>query len=95
MKNFRNIVNNKKSATAAKPLTKEQRQKKIIRRMWQIFGCFMGLIVLFFIFIYNGIVGYMPDVEELKNPADKVASIISTADGEEMGRFYRNTGNRV
>ena len=95
MKNFRNIVNNKKSAAASKPLTKEQRQKKIIRRMWQIFGCFMGLIALFFIFIYNGIVGYMPDVEELKNPADKFASIIYTADGEEMGRFYRNTGNRV
>ena len=37
----------------------------------------------------------MPNVEELKNPDDKFASVIYTADGEEMGRFFRNTGNRV
>ena len=55
----------------------------------------MLLIFLFFVLIYNGIIGYMPDVEELKNPADKFASVIYTADGEEMGRFFRNTGNRV
>ncbi len=37
----------------------------------------------------------MPPVEELKNPTDKFATVIYSADGKEMGRFFRNTGNRV
>ncbi len=45
--------------------------------------------------VYNGVIGYMPPIEELKNPQDKFASIIYTADGEELGRYFRNTGNRV
>ena len=49
----------------------------------------------FFFLIYNGVIGYMPPVEELKNPQDKFASVIYTADGKEMGRYFRNTGNRV
>lgn len=55
----------------------------------------MAVIFIYLILIYNGIIGYMPPVEELKNPADKFASIIYSADGKEMGRFFRNTGNRV
>lgn len=91
-----NKDNNKAKTKKAKPFqTKEERQKRILRRLWWAFGCFMALIFLFFVLVYNGIIGYMPDVEELKNPADKFASIIYSADGEEMGRFYRNTGNRV
>ncbi len=88
--------NNKAKARNAKPLqTKKECQKHILRCLWWAFGGFMAFIFLFFVLVYNGIIGYMPDVEELKNPADKFASIIYTADGEEMGRFYRNTGNRV
>ena len=48
-----------------------------------------------FILAYNGVIGYMPPVEELRNPQDKYASIIYTADGKEMGRYFRNSGNRV
>ncbi|MCM1292631.1 MAG: transglycosylase domain-containing protein [Bacteroides sp.] len=87
---------NKTKTPKQKPvLTKEQRQRRTLRRLWICFGGFVGAILLFFILVYNGVIGYMPDVEELKNPADKFASIIYSADGEEMGRFYRNTGNRV
>lgn len=71
------------------------KRSRIIRLMWGAFGGFMLLIFFFFILIYNGVIGYMPDVEELKNPADRFASVIYSADGEEMGRFFRNTGNRV
>lgn len=71
------------------------KRSRIIRLMWGAFGGFMLLIFFFFVLIYNGVIGYMPDVEELKNPADRFASVIYTADGEEMGRFFRNTGNRV
>ena len=37
----------------------------------------------------------MPPIEELKNPQDKFATVIYTSDGKEMGRYFRNTGNRV
>lgn len=37
----------------------------------------------------------MPPVEELRNPQDKFATVIYTADGQEMGRYFRNSGNRV
>ena len=74
---------------------KQSKGRNIVKLMWCAAGGFMLLIFLFFVLIYNGIIGYMPDVEELKNPADKFASVIYTADGEEMGRFFRNTGNRV
>ncbi len=63
--------------------------------MWMIFGIGFTVVILLLTLIYNGIIGYMPDVEELKNPTDKFASVIYTSDGKEMGRFYRNTGNRV
>ena len=45
--------------------------------------------------VYNGVIGYMPPIEELKNPQDKFATVIYTSDGKEMGRYFRNTGNRV
>ena len=94
-KNKFSFFSRKKTAAPKPELTKEQRRSRTIRRLWIIFASFIGVIFLFFLLIYNGVIGYMPDVEELKNPADRFASIIYSADGEEMGRFYRNTGNRV
>ncbi len=83
----------------SEPLSPErarfQHNLKIVRMMWRIFGIMVGVVLLFFILIYNGIIGYMPEVEELKNPHDQFASVIYTADGEEMGRFFKDTGNRL
>lgn len=80
-------------------LTDDQRRRarslKIVKWMWIIYGSLLGLILLFFILVYNGIIGYMPPVEELKNPKDRFASVIYSADGVEMGRLFASTGNRV
>ncbi|MDE5734471.1 MAG: transglycosylase domain-containing protein, partial [Duncaniella sp.] len=52
--------------------------------------------VFFFLFlVYNGVIGYMPPVEELKNPTDRFASVLYSADGKEIGRYFYGTGNRV
>lgn len=68
----------------------------ILSTMWIVFVCLVGAAGVFFIMIYNGLIGYMPEVEELKNPKDKFASVLYTADGEEMGRYYDpKAGNRV
>ncbi len=75
------------------------RTKKIVRWMWITF---ISLVVLGFtslILIYNGafngFFGNMPPIEDLKNPKDNFASVIYSADGEELGRYFQNTGNRV
>ena len=71
------------------------RTKKIIRWLWYGFAGFFVFLFLFFLLIYNGWIGYMPPIEELKNPQDKFATVVYSSDGEELGRYFRNTGNRV
>ncbi|MCM1021794.1 MAG: transglycosylase domain-containing protein [Muribaculum sp.] len=63
--------------------------------MWIALASIFGFTFLFLFLIYNGIIGYMPDIEELKNPKDKFASVVYSADGQELGRFFSGTGNRV
>ncbi|MBQ2485390.1 MAG: transglycosylase domain-containing protein, partial [Muribaculaceae bacterium] len=63
--------------------------------MWWTFGGLVLLALVLFLLIYNGVIGYMPPIDNLKNPTDKFASTIFSADGEEMGRYYRSKGNRV
>ncbi len=70
-------------------------KKRIIKWLWISFFTGIVLIFLLFILIYNGLIGYMPPVEELKNPHDRFATVVYSADGEELGRYFRNTGNRV
>lgn len=71
------------------------KQKTILKTLWIVFGAGAAFIIVFFILVYNGVIGYMPPVEELKNPNDRFASVIYSADGTELGRYFRNTGNRV
>lgn len=82
--------NNNSNANARK-----SRSRRIVRTMWLTFGIITGLVILFLALIYIGAIGYMPPVEQLKNPQDKFATVIYSADGQEMGRYFRNTGNRV
>ena len=63
--------------------------------MWKCTGIVVAVVALLFILIYNGIIGYMPPVEELKNPTDKFATIIYSSDGVELGRFYQSKSNRA
>ncbi len=66
-----------------------------IQVLWGVFGAVVVGVTLLLVLIYNGVIGYMPDVESLKNPTDKFASVIYSADGQELGRYFRPTGNRV
>ncbi|MDE7397318.1 MAG: penicillin-binding protein [Muribaculum sp.] len=72
-----------------------ERTKKIIKAMWWTFVAAVFFIAFFLFLIYNGVIGYMPPIEELKNPSDRFASVIYSADGQELGRYFNNTGNRV
>ncbi|MDE6437237.1 MAG: penicillin-binding protein [Muribaculaceae bacterium] len=83
--------NSNKTTTAPRP----RWVKCVILWMWILFFAFVIFVGGFFVLVYNGVVGYMPPIEELKNPQDKFATVIYTSDGQEMGRYFRNTGNRV
>ncbi len=72
-----------------------KRNNLIIRALWSAFALGFMLLIILFALIYNGFIGYMPPIEELRNPTDKYASVIYSADGEELGRYFRGTGNRV
>lgn len=76
--------------------TKQDKKMRIVKWMWTIFVG-MGLVGTFvLLLIYNGVIGYMPPIEELKNPHDKFASIVYASDGTtELGRYYMGMGNRV
>ncbi len=78
-------------------MNKNQSQRRsaiAVKAIWWGVGGFFALVALLFVLIYNGVIGYMPPVEDLKNPIEKFASTIYTADGKEMGKFYRSKGNR-
>ena len=76
--------------------TRDIRNRKTVRILW---GSFLGLgliIALFMLLIYNGVIGYMPPIEELEDPHDKLASVIVAGDGTtELGRYFAGKGNRV
>ena len=73
---------------------KEARNRKIVKWMWRCLALFfIGVLGIFFL-IYNGIIGYMPPVAELRNPTDNFASSMYTADGVEMGKIFQSKGNR-
>lgn len=85
---------------ADKPLTSAERRRRrssrIVKYMWAIFLGFGLLIGIFLLLIYNGVIGYMPPIEELEDPHDKLASVVYASDGTtEMGRYFNGAGNRV
>ncbi len=63
--------------------------------MWAVFGIAIATVFIVLLLIYNGTIGYMPAIEELKNPKDRFASVVYSSDGEELGRYFSGTGNRV
>lgn len=88
-------INNSENEVKSGKATRRSWGRRVMRTLWWVFGIGIVVLFLFFILAYNGVIGYMPPMEELRNPQDKYASIIYTADGKEMGRYFRNSGNRV
>lgn len=89
-----------KKSTDKPELTKAEKKIRRNRRavvwLWGIFlslGCLIGVVLLL---IYNGVIGYMPPIEELEDPHDKLASVLIASDGStELGRYFSGSGNRV
>lgn len=75
--------------------SRRERIRKIITWLWVGFLSLGALVFLLLLLIYNGVIGYMPPIDELEDPHDNFASIIYASDGQtELGRYYENNGNR-
>ncbi len=61
------------------PSSRQRRNRFIIGWMWRIFALGFACVIVFFLLVYNGWIGYMPPIEELKNPNDKFATVLYTA----------------
>lgn len=79
-------MNKKKSGTTA---------KKIIQWFWIVFFGGILTVVLLFILIAKGFIGYMPPIEDLENPINKYASQIISSDMKPLGTYSLQRENRI
>lgn len=70
-------------------------RKKLIYTLWIILATTVLTVLAFFIAIWNGWIGYMPDMENLQNPIDRYASQIYSADGKVLGTWNKSRENRI
>ena len=70
------------------PSKKTSETSKPVRIFWRLFFIFWAAITLLIIFIYVGLFGKLPSIEELQNPAMMSSSEIYADDGTMMGKFY-------
>lgn len=61
--------------------------RKIIKALWILLAVVLVAIVVIFVSISKGWIGYMPPVEELENPNYKFATEVFSEDGKVLGTF--------
>ena len=70
-------------------------RKKVIIALWIILVLILGSAALAFWAIAEGVIGYMPDLEQLENPVNKYASQVISADGHLLGTWSYQRANRI
>ncbi|UCH14300.1 MAG: transglycosylase domain-containing protein [Bacteroidales bacterium] len=73
--------------------------KKSVKRFnilfWAVFASPFIFMIIIFILISGGKLGYMPDFEELENPNINLATQVVSEDGVVLGSFYYKNQNRT
>lgn len=70
-------------------------RKAIIIFLWALLAAVVVSAAGVFFAIWNGWIGYMPDLEDLQNPISKSATQIISSDGKLLGTWSYNKENRV
>ncbi len=78
-----------------KPEVKTQNNKEPRKRFWVIFGACWGFVILIFLFLSLGWIGFMPSFEELENPKSNLASEVVSADQQILGTYYVENRSNV
>lgn len=70
-------------------------RKKFIHTLWALFGLSIIMVAVAFYCIWNGVIGYMPDIEDLQNPINRFATQVYSSDGKVLGTWNLNKENRI
>ena len=70
-------------------------RRHFVHFLWGTLLAVLGLVFVFFISVWNGWVGYMPNMDELSNPIDKFASQVYSSDQQLIGTWNADNNNRV
>ena len=70
-------------------------RKRFIHTLWTLLGAVVLAVVVGFFAIWYGLIGYMPDIEDLQNPINRFATQVYSADGKVMGTWNLNKENRI
>lgn len=70
-------------------------RKKAIIVVWSILIVVIISIYTVMGMIFNGKIGYMPDINQLGNPVNKFASQVYTADNKLLGTWSYSSANRI
>lgn len=68
---------------------------RAVRIFWKIFLYGFLTFVLLIILISLGVFGKMPSLAELENPSIMLATEVYGDDGTQLGKYYREKGNRT
>lgn len=63
-------------------------EKGKFRTIWKIYLYSLCFIPVFFVLVNFGILGSMPDIEELENPKSALASELYSEDGVMLGQYF-------
>lgn len=74
---------------------KSSTHDKYLRWFWGIIFSGIIAVILFFILLANGILGFMPTFEELENPKSNLATEIITADGVTIGKYFQENRSQI
>ena len=88
------MATKKKNTKTPSNLTTKQKRNFILT-FWGLFVAGILSVVLIFVLIANGVIGYLPPLDELQNPKNKYASEIISSDGERIGTFFTAKDNRI
>lgn len=70
-------------------------RRAIVHFLWGGLAIVVAFCLMFFIAVWNGWIGYMPDMDTLSNPIDKFATQVYSANGKLIGMWNEDNGNRV
>ncbi|MDR3653242.1 MAG: transglycosylase domain-containing protein [Paludibacter sp.] len=78
-----------------KKTKKSDIRSRFKRIFWRLFVLGVLSLVLMFVFINIGWIGYLPPLDELQNPKNKYATEVYSSDLQLLGRYFYNKQNRV
>lgn len=70
-------------------------RKLFVRSLWIALFSAIGLSLMAFVAIWNGWVGYMPEMADITNPLDRSATQVYSSNGMVMGTWSASHENRI